>query len=766
MMKRLARRALLTGVCSMTALSSVPAHAQTAGSADQADETPLVGDIVVTAQKRSERINDIGMSIDALTGDTLRNQGVTQIADLVKSVPGLNYTKSSYGLPVYTIRGVGYNETSLAASPTVSVYLDEVPLPLSSMSNGVAFDLERVEVLKGPQGTLFGQNSTGGAINFIAAKPTGDWQTGFSVTAGRFQQIDSEAYLSGPLSSTLRMRAAIRKEYAGAWQRSYTRDDELGQVDRTLWRAQIEWRPTDRLTVALNANGWMDRSDQQAGQLVGFINTTATLPAVLRTYPLSPENPRAADWDPISRFKAHHDFYQVSGRFDYDFGGDVTLTSISAYDDLTIESLTDTDGTAIQNFNVRQHGYNKTFTQEARLAGRISQSIRWVIGGNYQWDRVIDATQPRTAISSAAFRSAEARSRNRVNTYAAFGNLDWELVDGLTLQGGVRYTEQRRRYDGCLYDLGAGDLSGPISRLASALTRTTVVIAPGSCVTLGADNLPAVYNDTLREDSVSWRTSLNWKVTPSALLYASVSRGYKNGNYVTTGATSFKSLFPATQESVLAYEGGFKLSLLNGTMQLNGAGFYYDYRDKQVRGRIPDPVFVALNRLLNVPKSRIVGGELQLQWRPVRSLSLSGGATYVNSRILGVFNNFTALNRPKDLGGESFPLTPRWQLTGDAQYDVPLSSSVIGFVGAGATYQSATNAAVGAEPLLAMKAYTLVDLRAGIHDVDDRWRLSGFVRNVGNAYYLTNVVAPSVDTVIRYAGRPRTYGLTLSYRYR
>ncbi|WP_332817423.1 TonB-dependent receptor [Sphingopyxis sp.] len=733
----------------------------------QAQEAPLdSGEIVVTAQKRSENINDVGISITALSGEAMATQNITQVSDFVKVVPGLNYTRSNYGTPIFTIRGIGFNETSLSAAPTVTLYLDEVPLPVPAMSSGVMLDLERVEVLKGPQGTLFGQNSTGGAINFIANKPTRELEAGFSLTVGRYDQVDTEAYVSGPIADTLLARVAVRKEYSGPWQKSNSRDDRLGKVDRVSGRLLLQWQPIETLRLNFNVNGWQDRSDTQAGQFLTVINPSPSVPAVLRETPPSPERPRAADWDPDGDFFTHDDFYQLSLRADYDIADEITLTSISAHQRLDRRNRTDTEGSPFQAFTVLNAGSAETFSQELRLAGRLGQDIRWVLGGNYQRDSINDTTQPQTRTSSFPFPGVEARSANKIRTYAAFGNIDWEVVPDVTVQAGARYSDQHRAYEGCTYDLGDGGVSAVFGSIASARRGETVTIAPGSCVTLGPDFLPAVYRDNLNEDNLSWRLGVNWKLDASALLYANVSRGYKNGSFVTSGATFSGQLFPATQESVLAYEAGFKLGLFDRAVQLNGAGFFYEYDDKQVRGRVLDPTFGLQNRLINLPRSRVQGGELQLVVAPVPALRFNLAASYVDSKILGSFNNISALGREKDLGGENFPLTPKWQLNGDVQYDIEVGKATLLYFGVGATYQSQTNAALGQEALLRMKSYALVDLRAGVRDIDDRWRISGFVRNLANTYYYTNVVLPGPDTAARYAGRGRSYGVTLAYQYR
>lgn len=251
------------------------AGAPTAPSEVTDNQSGRLEEIIVTAQKRSERINDVPMSITAVTADELQSRGISNVADLVKVVPGFQYTNTYYGAPVFTIRGIGFYDNSVAARPTVSAYVDEIPVPFSALTQGVALDLEHVEVLKGPQGTLFGSNSTGGALNFIAAKPTRDFQYGGDVTVGRFAQGDTSAFVSGPVSDTIAVRVALKQEFGGDWQQSVTRDDTLGQRDKTFGRVLVDFHPTDRLRFMLSLNGFRDGSDTQAAQ---YIATTQLVP--------------------------------------------------------------------------------------------------------------------------------------------------------------------------------------------------------------------------------------------------------------------------------------------------------------------------------------------------------------------------------------------------------------------------------------------------------------------------------------------------------
>ena len=239
--------ALAIGDCSES-------FAQQSGS----DDGAAIQEIVVTAQKRAQSINDVGMSITAATGDQLKMLGITDTSQLAKLVPGFTFTQTGYGTAVYTIRGVGFQESSLAASPAVSVYVDEIPLPFPAETVAAALDPQRVEVLKGPQGLLYGENSTGGAVNYVAAKPTDYFTAGAKGSYGRFNTGDLEAFVSGPITDTLQGRLAVRTVQGGDWQYSYTRSDTVGAKNLTQARLLLDWRPSDDLEVSLNLNGWLD----------------------------------------------------------------------------------------------------------------------------------------------------------------------------------------------------------------------------------------------------------------------------------------------------------------------------------------------------------------------------------------------------------------------------------------------------------------------------------------------------------------------------
>lgn len=793
------RSLILSGAAALcTPFLATAAHAQDApqtGRTEATDESLAAPDIIVTAQKRSERLLDVPLSITAATGEQLTNLGVTSSEQLTKVVPGFTYQKSTYGTPVFQIRGVGFYDTSVGASPTVSVYVDQVPLPFSTMTRGAVLDLERVEVLKGPQGTLFGQNSTGGAINFIAARPTSTPAMGFALEYGRFDEVNIQAFVSGPITDTLRMRVAGRYEYRGPWQRGYAVNDqkfgksgneELGDRRFANGRVLLDWLPSEDVRFELSVSGWQDQSDTQAAQFQMFSPDKPRDPfngAVYEAFagarPLQPipRDARLAGWD--NRYDLARDdyLYQIALKGEVDLSDSVRVTSISAYTRFHEESTTDIDGVAFNTFVNQRVADIKSFSQELRLSGEIDR-FKWMVGGNYASDipreiqtNLIQGTN--SYIGPFHFDSVQVRSYQSVKTYSGFGSVDVALTDQLTLQGALRYTKQDRLFRGCFADAGNGQFALAFGTVFGASTQTRA----GACVTLAALPpappvvLPFVPG-TLNEDNWSWRGGLSWKPDRDTLLYANVTKGYKAGSFpAIPGGFAFQ-YSSVTQESILAYEAGFKRSWLGGAINVSGAGFYYDYRNKQLLGVVPVAPLGFFPRLVNIPKSRVVGAELNISVVPVQGLTLSAGGTYVDSKVrANPAAPINAYGAATSYIGASFPNAPRWQGVGDAEYrfdvgggrKVSFGASVTARTEADAVFNGTTAPAVNQPPLI-LNGYALLDLRAGIEDADGRWRAQIWGRNVTNAYYLLNKFRPA-DTVASLAGMPATYGVSLSYRY-
>ena len=811
------RNALHLGVPALVIAAAMtsPALAAAAQDSPEAESSARVGgieEIVVTAQKRAERVNDIGMSIQAIGSDDLTKLGVIDTADLSKITPGFT---ASYGT-IYTIRGIGFQDTSLAASPTVSLYVDEVPLPYSILTTGASLDLERVEVLKGPQGILFGNNATGGAINYIAAKPTDDFSVGAKISYGRFDSLDAEGFISGPISDNVGFRVAVRRQSMDDWQKGYTTPLTSGQRDVWIGRAMLEFEPTETFSALLSIHGWKDKSDTQVGQFFGVepLNPTNGVDPRIIAYPLAPHNPRAADRsvcvnnsifnEPFNQIPEpfgyspdrpttaenctslarDNTFYQFSLRMELELSPDIKLTSLSSYERFDRDQPVEGDGIIYQNYEAQLEGYLDVLYQELRLSGEFGNGGNWIVGANYERDKTFDSDlksfSGSSSIPALGINMGPTHTQNRqtTDTYAVFGNVRVPLSDQITVYGGLRYTSVKKDYIGCGYDGGDGTWAAASKLIQDLLadiyeyTPAGVDVGPFGCGTTGPaptyNPLPAGFPDELNEDNVSFRAGIDFKPVQDTLLYANVSRGYKAGVFPTVSTSSFVQLEPARQEQLTAYEIGAKSTLFDRRLQLNGAVFYYDYKDKQILGALNDLVFGALPALVNVPKSDVKGFELSVVASPTPALQFSGGVSYAKSRVKGDYFDFDPFARLANFKGQPFPSAPPWSGFVDAQYNFPLGN-LEGYVGGTVNYQDKTNSFFyvtdpEADPpgdILEQKARTLVDLRAGIEK--DNWSLQIWGRNVFNKWYW-NGAAHVNDVVARYTGMPATYGMTFSWK--
>lgn len=562
--------------------------------------------------------------------------------------------------------------------------------------------------------------------------------------------------------------------------------DTIGKHKLTIGRLLLQLDPSSQLSILLNANGWMDRSDTQQAQARGYLPITALPPRTpqaietatgLTTYPyVTSNNPRLTDWDSGVDFGRHDDFYQFSANIRYEFTPNIRLISISSYANLKGFSPIDTDGTYVPALLVNQYSIIKTFSQEVRLEGS-SDRLKWVVGGNYGRDNTdeIQFTTIRGSNSQVpfgnpfdpatvygSFNTDNLYNNQQVRTYAGFASLDFKVTDKLSVQGSARYTKEDRNFSGCVSDGATGAGFGLLF-----YQQASPPLVRGQCVTILPDGTQGRYKTSLNENNVSWRASVNYKANPDTLIYGNVTKGYKSGDFGTLPALSYQQFQPVTQESVVAYELGVKTSLLDHNVDFSSALFYYDYRDKQTQGSIVVPPFGPLPYLVNVPKSRLVGGEFNLTMRPVTGLQLNAGGTYIKTKVTGTSLVTSPFGNDIDAKGEELPSAPKWQFQGDAEYTFPISSSVGGFLGGSVSWRTATYSALGSktgpagtQDFFKVDGYTLIDLRAGI-EFGDKYRLQIWGKNVTNKGYWNNVVR-IYDTYVRITGQPSTYGVTLS----
>lgn len=769
-----------------------------------AAEDSSVGEIIVTANKRSESISKVGASIAAFDTTMLENRNIGNPDELVQTIPGMALAPSTHGTPVFTLRGIGYNADALGVYPAVSVSIDQAPMPFPVLAGHSMYDLERVEVLKGPQGTLFGQNSTGGAINYIAAKPTKELQAGFSLDYGRFNEIRGTAYLSGPITDNLGMRLSVDAAHRDAWQYSFTRGDKNGEQNYIAARLVTVWNPTDRMRLELNVNGSVDRSEPQALQIIASMPSNPAAPTAEElNVPLTPRKMRAANWSIVGRpananqsatEAARPDgdrrLFQAFLRADFDLSDEIALTSITTYNRLKQKMSFDLDGSEYELVdNPRDDGTISDFSQELRLsnASTPGAAFRWTLGVNYNHSKVKeyqDITYGDNSLSNAGtnfIHVSGVDNRGRMNSYAAFANGEYDVSEQITLKAAARYTKSSNKNSMCNFDpLPDQNVSELFMLLGQLVGGQSVILEPGDCYTLNADNLPGdVFRNNLKEDNVSWRVGVDFKASDTTLIYANVSRGYKAGSFPVITASLQSQLVPARQESVTSYEAGFKSRLGGNLFQINGAVFYQDYRNKQVQGTVATGLFGLLQRLDNLPKSHIFGVEADVVMRPTDGLTLTGAVSYLKTKV-DRYAGTSVFGADVDFAGSRLPFAPKWTLVGDIDYRVPAGSGGTFFVGAGVNYRTSVDTYVGGSTLaipdngvnrwlsripFKIDGYALVDARLGYEFPGETITASLWGRNIFNKFHVQNVISYN-DIITQSVGQPATYGVTLKVRWK
>lgn len=790
---------------------TVPVDADPASAA--APETASAGrpsvsggveEIVVTAQKREQDINDVSIAISAFTGDDLKALGVADTRDLSSLVPGFTYADSGFNTPVYTLRGIGFNEASQTASSTVGIYVDEFNLPFPVMTKGANLDLRRVEVLKGPQGTLYGRNTTGGAVNYIANRPGDAFETGFNASYGSYEALDLEAYASGPLSDSLGARLAARTTNSGeGWQDSLTRPgDHLGKKNKQAARLGVDWDAADALSLRFTVDGWRDEGEPQAPQAVYIraqnpvLGEAALHPDVRDAPRVSPDtdDAAAADWTTGLDYQFHDRFVMGTARADWAFAESTTLSALASAARFRSKGSTlPQSGLAVQYVTDRVIDVDTDAQSlELRVASDAGRGFNWLAGVFLSTDSVSEVQDYYAGKVSAVFPlpgelGTPIADRlillgdQDADTRAVFANAEWALQPTLKLSLGARYTEEKRSFTGCSADspdrssgagfgpvfrvIGLGTIDSPEELLAyiGTLDPNAQSDAQG-CFTTDVDTGASALArpDPLDEENVSGRMALDWKPAELSLLYASYSRGFKSGSFPVLSSSRSDQYEPVTQEQLDAYEIGSKNTLFDGGIQFNGAIFYYDYQDKQLLSNVNDPFFGPLPVLRNAPKSRVRGVELELQSNPFEGLFASLSASYLDAKI----EEFTGTNNEGDTvdyTGERFNFTPEWSGTVLLNYTRPVGDGWRAILGADYNYTGQTNAQLGGDPRFRQPQYSLLNARIGLGTLDERWTLTLFGRNLGDEYYVLGTFNPG-DTISRYTGMPRTFGLTLSYR--
>jgi len=701
-------------------------------------------EVVVTAQKREQSLLSVGLAVSVADEQEIRDRRITAVTDVSLFTPNAAVKEFFPGLmPIITVRAVGLNDFNAANNPSTGVYVDEVPLSSLALLSSDFFDLAQMEVLKGPQGTVYGRNATGGALNVMTARPEFDATTGrLSGGVGNYESAELEGMLNVPVSDTLALRFAgkLIRQDEGFWDnRANGRD--VGERDVMMGRAWAGWRPSELTEVALKLE--LQRADSELGQpeFFGLLPTPAASDCPGRPgcsnllgYTDTDGDPFRGDWSVDPAYEM--DQTNVALVIDHELAF-ASFRAVTGYIDFDRSYGTDVDASPARITDFYNVDEVEQFSQEFRLDGG-SADLTWQLGLFYSRDEILTtyAGELQDIVNTTTFSSAEIEA----TTLSAFANGEYALTDSLTLVAGLRVSEEEKSNVGFTRDL--------VSRPPQSFLSFAPFGAPP--VTLAA------VDDEISDTSVDWRLGLNWQFSDDAMLFLSAAQGTKSGGFFTGVAVQPAQLQPYDPEELLAYEIGVKGQLVDAGLRYEASLFYYDYSDVQSYIR-DNSGALPVQRLGNVPGAEITGADFQLGWFPA---ALDGFSATIGGGLLDT--RIEAFAGPEGLvpSGNELPDAPEVSLSVDLRYRVPLSASQSLELAIDSRYQASVFRDALNDPLLTSDSFTVTNARATWY-VGDSLEFALWGRNITDEEYVTQGVNQlSFGNGFRVYGPPRTFGLS------
>lgn len=780
-------------------IGSQSVRAQQAGASALTPTTSLQ-EVVVTAEKRVQNLQQVPASLSAFTSTQLGQMKMDTPSDLVSHVPNLQANGIvGEGAPLYALRGVSMLDYSLSQEGPIAVYSDQVYEGNIVLMGVGMFDLERIEVLRGPQGTLYGKNATGGAINFITQKPKFDEEGYFTIGAGNYGRQEANGALNGVLiQDKLAARVAFTYTKVNGFVRNILPGHpDLEGVNQYGVRLSLLFTPTDNLEMLLRYTKSMQDPQNYAiidGCVtppiaagcapggVGFVGYYRTTTGTLSGTPLAADQ-IAQNYTP----KRRQDDQSVSLTADWKMSQSLTLTSISSWSEGFLFNPEGTDGAPLDIFKIPYYGTTRQTTQELRLTSSNTGPFNFIAGLFYQHEIVYNSTDNQfyndpslnvygdyrdcvansfgagVGYSAGFLINAGCQYYNRFdqlsNSWAAYSDASYDVTRKVKLRAGVRYNHDNGSQKNALAQLRGSD-GVPIANLIPGGmvggVWTPVEALPGS------PNYDAVVNATTAQwqhnSAVTGRVGIDFLPTRNSLLYLSYSRGYRAAAFNAQFFFANTDFSHVPAETVDSIEAGFKTSWLGHRLQADGAIFHYQYRDQQFIDVRPN----GTQPLISLPKSAIYGAELELAGRPVSRLTLRAGLGLLHTDI----QQGALAGGAIDISGKKLPFAPTVSGTLAADWVAFSWSAAAVSLHLEETFDSKQYFEFLNEPRLAQGGYGLLNARATLTSSNDRWEVSAWARNLADKLYFTNEVdLQGLGYDYRHRGEPRMYGADVTYRF-
>lgn len=685
------------------------------------------GEIIVTAQRRSERLVDVPISITALDGDALERAGIRSTEDLTTAVPGLNFaTNGAFAQP--TVRGIGSTVTSPGSDANVAIYVDGVYQPSQVANFSDLVDLEQVEVLKGPQGTLFGRNATGGAIRVTTKSPSFTPEVRLTKSYGRFDDVRVTAYGSAPLSDTLAVSLGVLYSDDNGYVDNLGTGNRIADSNSLALRGKILFRPSDSSEFLIA--GSHNKRDSNPAFTLGVLN--GNNPALRAPGSIQPTGPREVSLSFDPSLEVENNQLSLTAKFDFGFAD---LALITGYSDISSDLKTDLDRTNLPSLFAVVPGTEETWSQELTLVSKGDSALKWSLGGFYYND---DSSTSVIVNGATTFNT----QRLKTEAFAPFGEISLD-VGRFNLLAGARYNIEKKEYI--------------LSRGTASLTQS----------------------ETFK--TFTPRIGLRYSVAEYANLYATFSKGFKSGGFDGIFSAGQLRINPVFPEKVDAFETGFKYG--RGNTSLAISAYYYDYANIQFQAF--DPSSGGLVRIFNAAEAEIYGGEVEGSFELTAGLSLRGTIAYTKSE----YKNFpgATIFCPRGaptFGNATIPLGALNPCNGAINGDGATGNNLIrtpeitaslspsyshDFANGGRLDLSTTAFYSGNyfwDPANRLKepSYVLINGELAYTFPDGQWKLALWGRNLTDKLYSIYVTEGAGGDSVAYA-RPRSFGIRAELRF-
>ncbi len=711
------------------------------------------GDVItVTATRREEDIQDVAASISVFGGDRLARAGITNSNEIAQAAPNVTITSTfNNANPRIFIRGVGTADFNPNAASPVGVYVDDVFLASTNALQFQLFDVQRVEVLRGPQGTLYGRNTTAGAIKYFSNLPTDEFEATGTFRYGNLDYYNARGAISGPLiEDVLNARVAFTVEGRDGNTLNRLTGEKTGN-DLRDWavRGLFNFTPAADWDFLLNVHGGRSSPHTVVYKPRGVFDdmgAPCTTAAAVNFECFDALGYRDNDnlYEVANNVVGREivENIGVSLQIEKDLGW-ATLTSISAAEKVTVDREEDSDGSPNQLLEITYDHESKQFSQELRLTSPGGQRFNWIIGGYYFLDDVyfnngydlLRELRPFTGFDPDSFVAfVDQIFTQDDESFAFFGRVDYLLTDSFKISGGIRYTWEERSF-----------------------TQDVSLVEPDFAIPLFS------VGDSITNDRVSGDIVLDYSVNDDVMLYASVARGFKSGGFnggIVFDPAEVTSFGP---ETITSYEFGVKSRAADGRLTFNASGFYYDYEDLQVYTLVnPEGGGVPIQVLDNASDAKVYGLEAEVDFHATPDLQFYGTLGLLKTEFVDYFSDVA----DNDYTGNRFARAPEITATAGLLYDRPITSGLNLIANFDASYRSEYFFDAGNTARLHQEGFWLANARIGVESSNSGWALSFWAKNIFDTEYFRDIIDLSLfgfdGTTV---GDPATYGVEATIRF-